>query len=216
MVDSSVNLFDLGVLLIIGLSALLSFFRGFVREVLSLGAWMGATVVTLYLFPSVSEWITPQVKSPVIGSGLSSIGLFFVALIVISIFTGLILKFVKSGSEVGLVDNLVGLAFGVARGVLVVGILYFIATIVVVEEDFPPWVKEARSRPYVARTARYLGALAPDYLNNLLAQSKSGDDAAHPHAQDPSQHEKKPSASMIPSIEDLQLRIHEENRRHEP
>ncbi len=52
MVQTSLNIFDLVVFGILGLSALLSFFRGFVREVLSLGAWVGASLITLYAFPA--------------------------------------------------------------------------------------------------------------------------------------------------------------------
>ena len=42
---------DIGVLIVLAISALLAFGRGFVREVLSIGAWVAAAVVTLYAFP---------------------------------------------------------------------------------------------------------------------------------------------------------------------
>ena len=47
MIETSFNLFDTIVVVTIILSALLSFFRGFVREVLSLGAWVGASIITV-------------------------------------------------------------------------------------------------------------------------------------------------------------------------
>lgn len=176
MVQTSLNIFDLGVLIIISLSGLLSFFRGFMREVLSLGAWIGASMVTLYTFPTVSEWIEPQVKSPVIASGLASMGMFFIALVVISILTGIVMKFVKTGAEIGFVDNAVGLVFGLTRGILVISIAYFMMTLVLSEKDYPDWVKDAYTRPYVAKSAHWIASLAPDYLEAFLQQAEDVED----------------------------------------
>ncbi len=225
MVESSMNIFDLGVLIIVGLSALLSFFRGFVREILSLGAWVGATLITLYTFPMASKILAPHVKSDAVASGIASIGVFFIALILISIFTGLIVKFLKTGSEVGLLDNLVGLGFGVARGVLIVAIAYFVMTIVVVEKDYPAWVKESKSQPYVAKVAHWVALATPSYLDaitNKAPSSKVEDavDAARGHntliQRDTSSKgdiDENIPTSTLPSIEDLQQRIREENER---
>ena len=228
MVETSMNIFDLGVLTIVGLSALLSFFRGFMREVLSLGAWLGASVITLYTFPTVSKWIAPQVKSDVVASGLASMGTFFAALILISIFTSFVLKFTKSGSEVGVLDNVVGLCFGAARGILIVAIAYFVMTIVIVEKDYPDWVKHAKSRPYVAKVATWVGKLTPSYLNAITDKAKrttatSSDDASDSKPHQPhtlhlprigSPEDEGNAPSTMPSIEDLQERIREENEKH--
>jgi membrane protein required for colicin V production len=232
MVETSMNIFDLGVLIIVGLSALLSFFRGFVREILSLGAWMGAVVITLYMFPSATKFIEPHVGSAVIASGLASIGLFFVALISISIITGLVLKFLKTGAEVGLLDNLVGLCFGVARGVLIVAIAYFIMSVMIVEKDYPDWVKEAKTQPFIAKAATLVGKLTPSYLNTItnkdekksddpvLEESKKQmneliqkwDKKAKETITEAAPEEDLPAATL-PSIQDLQQRIKEENEK---
>ena len=53
--------FDLAMLAVLALSALLAFFRGFVREVLGVGAWIGAIIIAYWFFPFVSpkfeQWI---------------------------------------------------------------------------------------------------------------------------------------------------------------
>jgi membrane protein required for colicin V production len=226
MVETSMNIFDLGVLIIIGLSALLSFFRGFVREILSLGAWAGATIITLYTFPMASKVIEPHVKSDTIASGIASIGVFFIALILISIVTGLIIKFLKTGNEVGVLDNLVGLAFGVARGVLIVAIAYFVMTIVVVEKDYPAWVKESKSQPYVAKAAHWVAKLTPSYLDAITNKADTTkiedavDSAKHRNVLNHKDTSSKGDIdadipqSTLPSIEDLQQRIREENERN--
>lgn len=225
MTDASMNIFDLIVLIVVGLSAMLSFFRGFVREVLSLFTWAGAVIITLYSFPFVSQWLAPQVGKEA-ANGLASIGTFFGALIVLTILTKLVSTFVKSGSEVGVLDNLFGLAFGAARGVLVVAIGYFVMTVVLDEKDYPEYVKHAKSRPYVAQAALLVGQLTPEYLNAVTDKGKRILKDEHDRIADERQgnttltHIKKTvvgnddTPSNLPSIEDLQERLRNENRKH--
>ncbi len=224
MVEASLNIFDLCVLVVVGLSALLSFFRGFVREVLSLGAWLGAGVITLYSFPAVSEWLTPQVKNPMIASGLASMGMFIISLVTLSILLGVFLKFLKPGSEVGFLDNFIGLFFGIARGVLVVSIAYFVMTIVINEKDMPEWLEGSLTRPYVAKSAGWVAAIAPGYLDDIIGKEEAGTDKADvkgrmqkaseeivekaaKSAADSAEEEGK----SMPSFEELQRRVREEN-----
>ncbi len=167
MVETSLNLFDLGVLIVLGLSALVSFFRGFIREVLSLGAWVGAAIITLYWFPDVAEYFQQHMKNTMVASGLAAMGTFMAALVVISLFNSLLLKYVKTGADVGLLDNALGLAFGIARGLLLVSIAYFLMTVVISEDDYPEWVQSAVSRPYVEATAKWISEIAPNYLDEM-------------------------------------------------
>ncbi len=63
----AVNEFDLGIIVFIGLSGLFAFARGFVKEVLSIIAWFGASLAALYAFP----YLRPLAAAlqPVAGSG---------------------------------------------------------------------------------------------------------------------------------------------------
>mgnify|MGYP003386388361 CR=1 FL=1 len=222
MADISLNIVDLGVLTIIGLSALMAFFRGFVREFISLASWVGASYVTLRTLPIVSKYLEPQVGSPVIATGIAAVAIFFITLILISIVTGLILKVLKPAAKVGLFDNLLGLCFGVARGTLMVAIAYYIMGIVIVEKDFPEAVKEAKSRPYIAQAATWVGTLTPTALNAITDKKSLNTDglkasgakvikaldegaAALPDEDTPDE--------TMPSIEDLQQRLREENEK---
>src|ERR1700690_316704 len=101
MIETHLNLFDAIVIGIMLLSCLFAFFRGFVREVLSLGAWIGAAVVTLYYFPVVAEKLKPHFKTEAVAAGVATLGLYVVALIGFSILNMIILKYVKKGSDVG-------------------------------------------------------------------------------------------------------------------
>ena len=244
MVNATLNIFDLIVILVIGLSALLSFFRGFARELLSLGAWVGASMVTLYAFPRVARWLEPQVKNAAVASGLASMGVFLVSLVLISILTSIFLKFVKKGEDVGAMDNVVGLFFGIARGILLVAIGYFVLTLVLNEKDYPVWLKESATRPYVARAAHWVSKLTPSYLEALTDDEKKAHKTKHPmddvkksvaHHEDaddatdsdtkpdsdkeaPAVHDKAPAdddSKGMPTFDELQKRIRDENQRNQ-
>ncbi|MGR3460919.1 MAG: CvpA family protein [Roseovarius sp.] len=120
------------VALFIVLSALLAYSRGFVREALAIAGWAAAGVVAFVFAPQVE----PLVKEvPVVGEfiadscELSMIGAFAVvfalALIIASVITPLFSSLVQR-SALGGLDQGVGFAFGVARGVLLIAIAYFV------------------------------------------------------------------------------------------
>lgn len=120
------------VALFIVLSALLAYSRGLVREALAIAGWVVAGVVAFLFAPQVE----PLVKEvPVVGEfiadscELSMIGafaaVFAVALIVASLITPLFSSLVQR-STLGGIDQGLGFVFGVARGVLLVAIAYFV------------------------------------------------------------------------------------------
>ncbi|MFB9150559.1 CvpA family protein [Roseovarius ramblicola] len=120
------------VALFILLSALLAYSRGLAREALAIAGWAVAGVVAFIFAPQVE----PLVKEvPVVGEfiadscELSMIGafavVFAVALIIASLITPLFSSLVQR-SALGGVDQGLGFVFGVARGVLLIAIAYFV------------------------------------------------------------------------------------------
>lgn len=226
MAEITLNMFDIIVLTVVGLSALLSFFRGFLREFFSLAGWAVAAAATLRFLKPATAYVRPHVGSDVVASGIASIGVFVITLVLVSILTGMILKFLKPAAKIGLFDNLAGLCFGVARGVLIIALGYFLMSVVIAEKDYPKWVREAYSRPYVAQAAKFIADLAPEYLDKIANKDeskrdidemmkgvdrtrdrvKTGADEAAKNIED--------EANKIPSMQDLQRRIKEENERN--
>ena len=129
------------VAVVIVLSALLAYSRGFVREALAIAGWVVAGVVAFLFAPQVE----PLVKElPVVGDfiadscELSMIGaftiVFAVALIVASLITPLFSSLVQR-SALGGIDQGLGFLFGVARGILLVAIAYFVYETVITSQN---------------------------------------------------------------------------------
>ena len=177
MIETSLNIFDAAVFVVMGLSCALAFFRGFVREVLSLSAWVMAGVVTLYFFPQLAEKLQPKFKSAVVAAGFSTLGIYIIALIGFSLLNSAILKFIKSGTDVGLLDNWLGFFFGVLRGGFLISLGFFLMTIVLPEDDYPDAIKQARTLPYVERGALVVANISPKYLRDISSLKQRAEDA---------------------------------------
>lgn len=164
MISTQLTYFDLAVLSVMILSCLFAFFRGFVRELLSLGAWMGAGIVTLYYFRDVAQLIKPSVKSDMVAGGLATLGLYVVSLLAFSLLNALIMRLFRDSGEVGAVDNVLGLVFGALRGAFLISLAYFLMTIFISADTEPNWLKNATTHNIVERGAVILGQAAPDYM----------------------------------------------------
>jgi membrane protein required for colicin V production len=176
MLQAQLNLFDAVVIGVVFLSAALAFFRGFLREVLSLGAWVGAALVTVYYFPEVTEKLQPYFANPVVAAGFATLGTYITTLMVISILNAVILRYVKEGKEVGVLDNMLGLIFGLARGIFTVALGFLIMTMMVPKEQYPLWVQESESREYVEYAARALVRISPQYVKDLTPLAQEADE----------------------------------------
>lgn len=172
MIEAQLNMFDAVVILIFLLSTLLAFFRGFVREVLSLGAWLGAAVVTIYAFEPVSNMLKEHTDKDMVAYLLGGLGTYIVVLLVISIINAVIVRYVKSGSDVGMLDNLLGLGFGALRGAFIVSLGYLVLTLVVDEESPPEWMKNAQTRSLAQSGALAIAKVAPGYLEDISSLSE--------------------------------------------
>lgn len=184
MVETQLNIFDAVVIGIMLLSCLFAFFRGFVREVLSLGAWIGAALVTLYFFESIGQTLRPYFKSPTVATGVGTLGIYICALIGFSIINSILLKFLKSGSDVGVLDNLFGLFFGFFRGAFIISLGFFLIMQVIGDREPPVWLAQSKTRPYVAESTAILVRAAPEYLKDISSFQKGAQEKAQNYKDD--------------------------------
>ena len=113
------TVFDLAVLVIVGLSTLFAFIRGVIREVIALISWVVGIVAALVFTPPVGDWLPASFGSPalryVIAFGVILLG----ALLIGSFIAWPLAKAVRAAG-LGFVDRFLGSIFGLARGLLLV------------------------------------------------------------------------------------------------
>ena len=168
------NGFDLAVLGVIALSAVFAFARGLVREALSIVAWIGAALATLYGFNHVYGFVIRFVATPLLADLIAGAGLFVISLIVLTILTGYLARFVQS-SALSPIDRTLGLIFGLARGAFLVSLAYLVLDVSLPQSDRPGWIKQAKSEPFLAQGAELLRSALPASMQ--LKSATASDDA---------------------------------------
>ena len=152
---------DLIIIAILALSALLAFMRGFVREVLSIGAWVGAALATIYGFPIAQPYARKYIEVALFADIAAGVAIFIVALIVLTVLSHALSRNVRS-SALGAVDRSLGLLFGLVRGAVLVCLAYLVMAWAIPQEDRPVWVAEARTLPLVQQGAGLLLKILPE------------------------------------------------------
>jgi membrane protein required for colicin V production len=168
-----VNYVDIGVLVVIGLSALLALGRGLIKEILSLFGWVGAAIATYLIYfhvPAVREFARKQIAEQVFADIATAVVVFTVALIVLGIINHFVVSRIPTGF-LGPLDKSLGLVFGLARGALLVAVAYILLEYVLPNRaDWPPVIQEARTEPYAAKAASYLKGVIPADLKQQTDQ----------------------------------------------
>ena len=157
------NALDLAIIAIIALSAVFAFARGFVRETLSIAAWVGAAAITLYGFNMASKVIVRFVTTPLLADLVAGAGLFVIGLILLTIATGYLARF-ADGSALSPIDRTLGLIFGLVRGVVLVSAAYLLVDISLPQNEWPPWIRDAKTERFLARAADMLRDALPESL----------------------------------------------------
>jgi membrane protein required for colicin V production len=159
------TLFDIAVLVVVGLSVLLSVIRGLVREVLALSAWVVAFLAANLLAGEVVPWLPDAIESEAGRLLAGFVCVFVVALIVMSVLAILVSKLVKSAG-LGPEDRLLGGVFGLARGVLVVMIIVLLAGLTSLPRQ-AVWRNAVLSDPLVSLAGQVKSWLPADLAQRI-------------------------------------------------
>jgi membrane protein required for colicin V production len=127
---------DYILLAIIAISALLSLWRGFVREALSLASWILALWVALLFFHDLADWLTRWIETPSVRDALG-FALLFVVTVLVGGLVGYLAGQLVAKTGLTATDRALGVIFGVARGVIIVAVLVLMAGLTSLPQD--PW-----------------------------------------------------------------------------
>ena len=120
-----ITLLDIVLIVVMLVSGLLAMVRGFMREVLSITAWVLAAAATLYsygkLLPLAKQYFNNDIVAAVAVVG----GVFLVTLLVVSVLTIRVSDMVLD-SRVGALDRTLGFLFGLGRGLIIVVVAFHV------------------------------------------------------------------------------------------
>jgi membrane protein required for colicin V production len=160
---------DIILLVVMLISGLLAMIRGFMREILSIGAWGIAALVTLYSYSRVLPIAKSYFSSDMVAAGISVGGVFLITLMIVSVITVRISDMILD-SRVGALDRTLGFLFGLGRGLLVVVVAYIFFNWLVIERSQPEWVRSAKSVVVLQKTGDWLKGLLPEDLDKTISR----------------------------------------------
>jgi membrane protein required for colicin V production len=169
---NGINSLDIIIIAVIGLSAIIGMFRGLVREVLSLAAWVIAAWVSLTFYKPVEALVRHVIADEKWAGIVAGVSLFLVVLVVLLIIAGHLSRGVKKVSMLSPADRMLGIAFGVLRGGVVVALVY-IGVVNVLKlydtedeagRDAPQWLETSRLLPHVRDAASLIERMVPKDL----------------------------------------------------
>ncbi len=159
------NWVDYTILGVICLSAIISLFRGFVSEAMSLIVWMVAFWVAFRYSNLLAAYFEQSISTHSVRLILSFIVLFVACLLIGGVINFLLAKLINS-TGLAPTDRLLGLVFGSIRGGVLVLIVVMLAGLTPLPQD--PWWKESTLLPGFQLTAVRVLEMFPDTLSNAI------------------------------------------------
>jgi len=206
--------FDVGVGILVLISAILATARGLTREILSLATWAGSAAIAAYMYLYQKQIARDLIQDPNVADVATVVVTFIVALIVLHLVTMRIADFVGE-SRIGPLDRTLGFVFGVLRGVLIAVVIVIFGTWLLNAtpqndfEDLPDWAQSSKSLPPLYNWGYALIAVLPPDLEaqvtNLLQRGEGEEEgAAEPSTEGTDEGENSDPPEGVPPPIDVQ------------
>ena len=150
---------DYIIIAIIAFSALISVFRGFIREAFSLVVWVTAFWLAWMFFREFSQYLIQWISLPSARLGVSFAIIMIAVLIVGGVINFLLAKLVEHTGLSG-TDRVLGIFFGIGRGAIIVAIMILLAGLTPLPQD--PWWNESILIVYFQDLSLWLKSFLPD------------------------------------------------------
>lgn len=153
--------FDIAVAVVVTLSALIGLWRGVIREVFALAAWIAA-VVCMFLFGDKLGNMLPIAQDTPWLRSVAGYALVFIGVFVLLSVVGFLFSKVVNAIGLSFVDRALGMMFGLIRGALIVVLLVFVAGATTLPQM--SWWRDSVTAKPLATMAAILRSKLPDDL----------------------------------------------------
>ncbi|MCQ2965878.1 MAG: CvpA family protein [Alphaproteobacteria bacterium] len=144
------------------ISALLSTTRGFASEMLGLGAWFVATTLGVYLMPVLEPVSSKYISNPIISNLASCIISTILILSVLTIVFNHLTEKIKR-SCLNKIDHVLGLLFGLLRGLVILVLIYFFV-MTLAPKSLEQFEKESKLFVYLEKVTDNVKEQLPESL----------------------------------------------------
>ncbi len=154
---------------ILGLSLLVSVFRGFVKEAFSLATWVIAGVVAFRFSDLGAQRLAVWIETPSVQL-IASFLVIFIAILVVGGLLGVVVGQMVKHTGLSGTDRVLGALFGLTRGVVVITIGVILAGLTPFMDD--PWWRASVLLPHFETMAEQVVGQLPPALQDQLLRSQ--------------------------------------------
>ena len=193
------TLFDLVVLGLLVLSALVGFIRGATRELITVIAFVLGALAAVFALRFTGPIARDAVNPPWAGNAVAIIIVFLVVYILLRVLGAGITRRIHQTGSLGSIDRAAGVGVGLIRALVLIGVFHLVFHAATPPERLPRWMTNAASYPLSGAAAGALrvvareGAESADSLGPALKEAvatEPGQADAQPGA--PAQQERRP------------------------
>ncbi|HRX72138.1 MAG: CvpA family protein [Gammaproteobacteria bacterium] len=159
------NWADYLIVFLIALSMIIGFWRGLLREVISLATWITAFAIAFLFAEDSAVHLAPYIELPSLRIA-AAFGVLFLVTLLIGGLIGIVSSYLVDYTGLTGTDRLLGTAFGLARGAAVIVVLVLAAGLTPLPND--SWWQQSLLLGRFQEGALWLrGVLPPDLAQNI-------------------------------------------------
>jgi membrane protein required for colicin V production len=159
-----VNWADYCIIAALGLSVLMGLWRGFIGEAIALACW----VLAFWVAWTFGAQLAAQFTAITLPSARLVLGyaICFVGVLIAGALVGFLMRKLIAGSGLSGSDRMLGMVFGLIRGLAIVTITVLILKFTPLPQD--PWWKESKLLPTFENAAKWLSTKLPPDVTHYL------------------------------------------------
>lgn len=184
---------DIAILLIVGISGLIAWYRGLMRELLGLASWVIVFFGAWYGCALVQPLFEKFISHPDVAKWASIAALALAILIVCTLINAIIAHKLRK-TFLKTPDQMLGFVFGVLRGMLVVSLIFFAVTRALPPKEWEDYLEESHLSSVLQTCDSFVEKALPDsaaaYFSDMRREP--------PKARNKADKEAKPAPDVSP------------------
>lgn len=157
------GLIDLTFAIVILISVLFALYRGLIRELLGIAAWILSGFVALYSYAPLQPLMNKMIDNPKTAGIVGSLLAALISLVIMTLINAWITKRLRQSALSGL-DRILGLIFGLLRACLLAAVCYLGCSMFMPEKRLNEIEEKNFSVPYIRTMAGWIECVIPENI----------------------------------------------------
>lgn len=161
------NSFDFFIVCVVFFTAALGAWRGCIKEIASIMAWVLAGVATFWDIPMLRTFMLDRCKTPFVAELLAGVVVFVIAFIIISLIGSICSNFIKK-TLISPVDRIFGSVVGAGKGVFLFCCIEMLSLCFIARNETPQLIKNSTLIDFIYEGSDLIRSFLPEKIRNYI------------------------------------------------